>query len=118
MQLQLSDRWRIRTDAYNWMLEHYAKRRKKPGDEDGEEIWIWTIEGYYGSLSALLKGMVSLDIRETAKVSRLRDLELQWHKVIDDLPAKLRKAAKEAQKAKPPKPAPQGRGDSAGDGAA
>ena len=103
MQLQLNDFWRVRTDSLNWILENYAKRRKKKGDEEGAEVWTWSVQGYYGSLKALLQGMVSEDIRETGEADRLLAFEASWHKIIDELPEKLLAAAKEAQRAKPPK---------------
>ena len=84
VKFQLDDKWRVQTDVNNWVLE------KSTGEG-------WRAFGYFGNIQALLRGITSAELRDSKTMKEIRGIEVRLHEMIDGLPAKLKKAAKEAQ---------------------
>lgn len=103
MKLQLDGEYRVSTDRYNWTLERLVEvKETKDGNKTGKVRKEWQLKGHFGGLQALLRGMASQGIKDVGSLKECRQIEARLHEMIDALPEKLKKAAKEAQEARPP----------------
>lgn len=89
--LMLGDKFRIKTDTYNFTLETLMTPEKKAGEEKAKDPY-WVSTGHYGTLEGALNGFLNYQIKNVPK--KLEVIVKETLKIIADAKIAIKELTK------------------------